>query len=156
MLAALREVQHENGGYLSAELMDAVAVYLELPKIWVYEAASFYSMFELEPVGRHSISVCTNISCMLCGGDAIVQHIEQKLGIKVGETTAGQSFLSEARGGVSGGVLRRTDDDGRPQVLRESHAEKVDEIWTVWSKRVAIKFAMHACSSTSPGRWRAI
>ncbi len=92
VLAALREVQHENGGYLTSELMDAVADYLELPKIWVYEAASFYSMFELEPVGRHSISVCTNISCMLCGGDAILQYIEQKLGIKVGESTADNRF----------------------------------------------------------------
>ncbi len=87
VLAALRAAQHENQGYLTSELMDAVAEYLDLPKIWVYEAASFYSMFETEPVGRHSISVCTNISCMLCGSDDIVAHIENKLGIKVGEST---------------------------------------------------------------------
>lgn len=87
VLAALRAAQHDNQGYLTRELMDAVAEYLELPKIWVYEAASFYSMFELEPVGRHSISVCTNISCMLCGGDDILAYIEQKLGIKVGQST---------------------------------------------------------------------
>ena len=87
VLAALREAQHQNHGYLTPDLMDAVAAYLELPTIYVYEAASFYSMFETQPVGRHSVSVCTNISCMLCGGDDIVAYIENKLGIKTGEST---------------------------------------------------------------------
>ena len=94
VLAALREAQHQNHGYLTEELMNAVAAYLDLPPIWVYEAASFYSMFETRPVGRHSVSVCTNISCMLCGSDAIVAHIEKKLGIKAGESTAdGRIYL---------------------------------------------------------------
>jgi len=87
VLAALREVQHENGGYLTTGLMDAVADYLGLPKIAVYEVASFYSMFELKPVGRNSVSICTNVSCMLCGADDIVAHIERKLGISIGEST---------------------------------------------------------------------
>ena len=96
VLAALRAVQHENRGYLTTELMDAVASYLELPRIAVYEVGSFYSMFELEPIGRHSVSVCTNISCMLCGCDEIVAHIEAKLGIKLGESTEdGRIFLKE-------------------------------------------------------------
>lgn len=94
LLAALRAAQHQNHGYLTRELMDAVAVYLDLPAIWVYEAASFYSMYETEPVGRHSISVCTNISCMLCGSDDILAHIERKLGISIGESTPdGRYFL---------------------------------------------------------------
>jgi len=92
VLAALREVQHENGGYLTNELLDAVAEYLQLPAIAVYEVATFYSMFELKPVGRHSISVCNNISCMLRGGDGILAHIEKKLGIKVGESTPDGKF----------------------------------------------------------------
>jgi len=92
VLAALRAAQHQNGGYLTTELMDAVAVYLDLPEIWVYEAASFYSMYETKPVGRHSISVCTNISCMLCGADDILAHIERRLGIKVGESTGDGRF----------------------------------------------------------------
>ncbi|MEE9575738.1 MAG: NAD(P)H-dependent oxidoreductase subunit E [Gammaproteobacteria bacterium] len=87
VLAAMREVQHENDGYLTRELMDAVAEYLEMPPIAVYEVASFYSMLETEKVGRHSISVCTNISCMLNGSDTIMQYIEKKLGIKEGEST---------------------------------------------------------------------
>ena len=84
VLAALLEVQHENQGYLTTELLDAVADYLEMPPIAVYEVASFYSMLETEKCGRHSISVCTNISCMLNGSDEIMQHIENKLGIKEG------------------------------------------------------------------------
>jgi NADH-quinone oxidoreductase subunit E len=92
VLAALREVQHENHGYLTTELMDAVADYLDLPAIAVYEVATFYSMFETQPVGRHNIAVCTNISCMLRGGDAILAHIEKKLGIKLGESTPDGKF----------------------------------------------------------------
>ena len=92
VLAALREVQHENGGYLTTELMDAVADYLDMSPIAVYEVASFYSMFELKPVGRHNIAVCTNISCMLRGGDAVLAHIEKKLGIKLGESTPDGKF----------------------------------------------------------------
>lgn len=91
VLAALRTVQHEKG-YLSTEMMDAVADYLGMPAIAVYEVATFYSMFELEPVGKHSISVCTNISCMLRGSDAIVEHIENRLGIKTGESTSDGKF----------------------------------------------------------------
>ena len=87
IIAALRAAQHQNRGYLTAALMDAVAVYLDVPPIYVYEAASFYSMFELKPVGRHSVSVCTNISCLLRGAESIVDHIESKLGIATGEST---------------------------------------------------------------------
>jgi len=94
LLAALREVQHENGGYLTTPLMDAVADYLQLPAIAVYEVASFYSMLELQPVGRHSVSVCNNISCMLRGGDVLIEHIEKRLGIKLGETSSdGRIYL---------------------------------------------------------------
>ena len=92
VLAALREVQHENGGYLTTQLMDAVADYLGMPPIAVYEVASFYSMYELKPVGRHSIAVCTNISCMLRGGETVLAHIEKKLGVKLGESTPDGKF----------------------------------------------------------------
>lgn len=96
VLAALRAAQHQNQGYLTEELMDAVAVYLNLPPIYVYEAATFYSMYEIKRVGRHSVSVCTNISCMLCGAEDIVSHIEEKYGIKAGETSEdGRIFLKQ-------------------------------------------------------------
>jgi len=91
VLGALRAVQHEHG-YLSTEMMDAVAEYIGMPDIAVYEVASFYSMYELKPVGRHTIAVCTNISCMLRGSEKIVQHLENKLGIKTGESTPDGKF----------------------------------------------------------------
>jgi len=96
VLAALREAQHQNKGYLTPELTDAVADYLGMPKIAVYEVASFYSMLETKACGRHSVSICTNISCMLMGSDAIVEHIEKKYSIKIGESTDdGRIFLKQ-------------------------------------------------------------
>lgn len=96
VLAALHAVQHENQGYLTRELMDAVAEYLDLEPIKVYEVGTFYSMFETKPVGRHSISVCTNISCMLRGGEDIQAYIESKLGIRTGESTPdGRFYLKQ-------------------------------------------------------------
>jgi NADH-quinone oxidoreductase subunit E len=92
---ALRAVQHEHG-WLSVPMMDAVADYLHMPRMSVYEVATFYSMFELKPVGKHSISVCTNVSCMLRGSDEIVAHIERKLGIKTGQSTPdGRFYLKQ-------------------------------------------------------------
>jgi NADH-quinone oxidoreductase subunit E len=94
VLSALHAAQHENGGFLTTALMDAVAAYLGLPPIQVYEVATFYSMFEPRPVGRHHVSVCTNISCMLRGAETVVAHVEKKLGIKTGETTTdGRIYL---------------------------------------------------------------
>lgn len=94
VLAALRAVQHENDGYLTTELMDGVADYLDLPPIQVYEVATFYSMFETSPCGRHHVSICTNISCMLRGGEELLRHAERKLGIRAGESTPdGRIFL---------------------------------------------------------------
>ncbi|HEC20626.1 MAG TPA: NADH-quinone oxidoreductase subunit NuoE [Gammaproteobacteria bacterium] len=87
VMAALRIVQEDNGGYLTTELMDAVGDYLEMPRVSVYEVATFYSMYELSPVGKHKICVCTNISCMLCGSDEVVAHLKKRLGIGLGETT---------------------------------------------------------------------
>ena len=92
VIAALHAVQHDNHGYLTEELMQAVAEYLDMPAIQVYEVAAFYSMFEAKPVGRCSISVCTNIACMLRGSDEILQHIENRVGIKEGESTPDGKF----------------------------------------------------------------
>ena len=96
IIGSLHAAQHQNSGFLTSELMDAVADYLDVPKIHVYEVASFYSMFQTKKVGKHEISVCTNISCMLRGSDEILNHIENKLSIKVGESTAdGNIFLKK-------------------------------------------------------------
>jgi NADH-quinone oxidoreductase subunit E len=92
LIAALHAVQHEQG-HLSQPAMDDVAAYLGLPPIQVYEVASFYSMFETSPCGRHHISVCTNISCMLRGGQELLAHVERRLGVKVGESTPDGRFF---------------------------------------------------------------
>lgn len=92
VIGALHAAQHENGGFLTVEIMEAIARYLDLPPVQVFEVASFYSMFETRPVGRHSISVCTNICCMLCGGERILSHVERKLGITVGQSTPDGKF----------------------------------------------------------------
>lgn len=95
-IQALVAAQHQNGGWVSADLMDAVADYIDVPRVTIYEVATFYSMIETEPVGRHSVSICKNISCMLCGADDLVAHVERKLGCRVGETTAdGRIFLKD-------------------------------------------------------------
>lgn len=94
VIRALHLVQHENKGFLTAEQMNAVADYLSLPTIQVYEVATFYSMFQTKPVGRNEVSICTNVACMLRGADELVDHVEQKLGIKLGDSTDdGRIFL---------------------------------------------------------------
>jgi NADH-quinone oxidoreductase subunit E len=108
--------------------MDAVADYLDVPPVWVYEVASFYSMLETEKVGRHSVSICTNISCMLCGADDVVRHVEEKLGIRMGQTTEdGRIFLKIEEECVAACV-------GAPMMIVDGHyhenltPEKIDEI----------------------------
>ena len=87
VLSSLRLAQEQNEGFLTPELLGAVAEYLNLPPVQVYEVASFYSMYELHPCGRHHVSICTNISCLLRGAEELVAHAEKKLGIKLGEST---------------------------------------------------------------------
>ncbi|MCH9693795.1 MAG: NAD(P)H-dependent oxidoreductase subunit E [Gammaproteobacteria bacterium] len=96
VISALHAVQHENHGFVTAEQMNAVAEYLELPTIQVYEVATFYSMFQTREVGRNEVAICTNVACMLRGAEDIVSHVEKKLGIKTGESTAdGKVFLKQ-------------------------------------------------------------
>ncbi len=127
VMAALRIVQDQNGGWLTNELMDAVADYLEMPKIAVYEVATFYSMYELEPVGRHKICVCTNISCLLCGSDDVVKHLEGKLGIKMGETTKDRRFTLkevECLGACCGAPMMQIGNS----YFENLTAQKIDDI----------------------------
>lgn len=96
VIRALHLVQHENQGYIEAHQMNAVAEYLELPPIQVYEVATFYSMFQTRECGRNEVSICTNVSCMLRGAEELVEHVEQKLGIRTGESTPdGRIFLKK-------------------------------------------------------------
>ena len=133
VMAALNIVQDANGGWLTTELMDAVADYLDMQPIAVYEVATFYSMYELKPVGQNKLCICTNVSCMLRGSEDIVAHLEQKLGIKLGETTPDKKFTLkevECLGACGGAPMM--------QVGREYHenltSEKVDDILTKLDK----------------------
>ena len=128
LLGALNVVQHENNGFLTEELMSLVADYLGLAKIEVYEVASFYSMYELKPVARNNVAVCTNICCMLMGSQSIVDHIENKLNIKIGESTDdGRIYLKkeeECLAACAGGPMMQVN-----HIYYENLTpEKVDEI----------------------------
>lgn len=88
LIRGLFVAQEQNQGHLTDELIAAVALHLELPTTWAFEVASFYSMLHVGACGRHKINVCTNISCWLNGGEQVLQHLEHKLGIQRGESTA--------------------------------------------------------------------
>jgi NADH-quinone oxidoreductase subunit E len=91
VMAALAIAQDEHG-WLSRELMEEVADYLGMPAIAVYEVATFYAMYNLEPAGRHKITVCTNLPCALSGGARAAEYLKKKLGIGFNETTADGCF----------------------------------------------------------------
>ncbi len=92
LIEILKLVQDANGGYLNEELIGETADYLNLPKIYAYEIATFYSMFDNEKVGKYKIYFCVSISCMLCGSDDLVNHVKKKLGINFDETTHDGKF----------------------------------------------------------------
>jgi NADH-quinone oxidoreductase subunit E len=132
VISALHAAQHENHGFLTPALMDAVAGYLGLPPILVYEIATFYSMFETKPVGRHHVSVCSNISCMLRGSQEVVDRIEKKLGIKTGESTPdGRIYLKceeECLAACTGAPMMMVDHVYHEHLTPESIDRILDEL----------------------------
>ncbi len=128
VIQGLHAAQIQNGGYLTDELIAAVARYLDLPPVWAYEVATFYSMLQLEPVGRHEVALCTNISCWLNGAEDLVGHCEKKLGIKLGESSPdGRIFLKKEEECLAACC-------GAPMMMVDGHyhekltPEKIDEI----------------------------
>ena len=91
VMAALTIAQDEKG-WLATETMDFVAKYLDMPPVAVYEVASFYTMYDLKPVGRHKLTICTNLPCALQGATTTAQYLKQKLGVGFGETTPDGRF----------------------------------------------------------------
>ena len=128
IIASLHSVQRFNQGFLTAQLMNEVADYLDLPRIQVFEVATFYSMFNTQPVGVHEISICTNISCMLRGSDEILDHIQKRLSVKAGESTPdGKIFLKkeeECLAACTGAPMLMIDH----QYIENLNIKKVDEI----------------------------
>ncbi len=128
VLSALQIAQQQNAGWVTRELMDAVADYLDMQPVEVYEVATFYSMIEIEPVGRNMVALCTNLSCMLCGAETIVEYVEKKLDIKLGETTPdGRITLKleeECLAACAGGPMMTVNGHYKENLT----PEKVDEI----------------------------
>ena len=126
VMAALRIAQEEHG-YLTRELIESVADVLEIPAIRAMEVATFYSMYEHNPVGRHKISVCTNISCMICGSDDVLAHLKARLGIGIGELTADKKFSIkevECLGACGGAPMMQIGK----QYYENLNAERIDQI----------------------------
>ena len=90
IIPALLTAQRHYEGWLPQQVIDAVADHIGMSRVTAYEVATFYSMLELKPIGRHKISICTNVSCMLNGSDQLMDHVQKKLNIKCGETTPDQ------------------------------------------------------------------
>lgn len=127
LLPALHRAQEDYGGWLPEEAYDEVASLMGLPATLVASTASFYTMFNRKPVGRHLVQVCTNLSCSLLGADHLLAYMEKKLGIKPGETTAdGRITLLEVEClGSCGTAPVMQVDDAYHENLTE---EKVDQI----------------------------
>jgi NADH-quinone oxidoreductase E subunit len=127
LLPALHLAQQEHDGWLSDEVMAEVAEAMELPPAEVRSVASFYTMFNRQPVGKHLIQLCTNLSCSLLGAEHIVEHIKRQLGIVVGETTPDGLFTLlevECLGSCGTAPMMQIDD-----VYYENlTVERVDEI----------------------------
>lgn len=122
VMSTLRIVQEEHG-HLTQELMDAVADYLEMAPIAVYEVASFYTMYEHQPIGKHLVNVCTNISCKLRDSDGVVEHLQNRLGIKLGETTEDGCFTLravECLGACVNAPMMQVDKDYHENLTTES------------------------------------
>jgi NADH-quinone oxidoreductase subunit E len=132
IIPALHVIQHNSGGWLPQARLDAVAEYLGMAPARVYEVATFYGMFEVKPAGRHKVSICTNISCMLRGSDDIVAYAEKKLGIRLGESTPdGRIQLKreeECLAACSGAPMMQVDEEYYTDLTPEKIDQILDEL----------------------------
>ncbi|MFA7316246.1 MAG: NADH-quinone oxidoreductase subunit NuoE [Sulfuricella sp.] len=127
VMSALRIAQDEIG-WLSPEVMDFVAAYLDMPTVAVYEVATFYNMYDLKPVGKYTITVCSNLSCSLMGAGGVVEHLQNKLGIGFGETTGDGRYTlkeGECMGACGDGPLFLINNK---RMFGSLSSEKVDQI----------------------------
>ena len=128
VIESLLILQHHNNGYVTKNIIKALSDYLSVSEIDIYEVATFYTMINIDHVGRNVISVCNNISCMLRGSDEILSHIEDKLKIKVGESTKDNKFYLkdeiECLAACNGGPMMQVNHKNYENLT----LEKVDEI----------------------------
>ena len=128
VIESLLILQHHNNGYVTKNIIKALSDYLLISEIDIYEVATFYTMINIDPVGRNVISVCNNVSCMLRGSDEILSYIEDKLEIKVGESTKDNKFYLkdeiECLAACNGGPMMQVNHKNYENLT----LEKVDEI----------------------------
>lgn len=128
IIPALKFIQEEAGGWLSDDLIKAVADYLDMPRIKAFEVATFYTMLNLKPTGRHKLAVCNNLPCKLADADRIVDHIKRKLNIQENEADdSGRFYLEtvECMGACHGAPMMQVDDRDYHENLT---VEKVDRL----------------------------
>ncbi|MFQ6091499.1 MAG: NADH-quinone oxidoreductase subunit NuoE [bacterium] len=133
LLPTLHLAQKEFG-HFTVERMDAIAQLLGLPRLRVYQVVSFYTMYQRQPVGKYLLQVCTNISCSLLGAERLMTHLEEKLGIKVGETTSDGFFTLcevECLGACGNAPVMMANDD----YYEDLTAEKIDALLDDLRKR---------------------
>ena len=131
VIPGLHVLQNRNDGFLTTSLMDSLAAYIGMPKIAVYEVATFYGMYDLNPVGKHKLNVCDNISCMLNGAGEIIKHISKRLEIKPGETTKdGRITLKtvECQGACCGAPMLEVDEVFYENLTTEAVDKIIDNL----------------------------
>lgn len=129
VMAALRIVQTERS-WLSKESISEIAAYLRMPEIAAMEVATFYNMYDLEPVGQYKITICTNISCMLRDSDAIVNHLQTRLGVGFNEVTSDGKFClkeGECMGACGGAPLMTVNNHTMHEFLTPESVDKILE-----------------------------
>ena len=131
VMPLLHLAQREFGGWLSQEAMDYVADLVGLSPIRVYEVATFYTMYNLKPVGKYHVQVCTNISCWLCASDGVVKALEGKLRISMGQTSEDARFtLSEVEclGACVNAPMMQINDDYYENLTPDKVSEVIDRL----------------------------
>ncbi|MBF0214149.1 MAG: NADH-quinone oxidoreductase subunit NuoE [Magnetococcales bacterium] len=131
VMPILHLAQREFGGWLSRESLDYVAELVGMPPIRVYEVATFYTMYNLKPVGRYHIQACTNISCWLCGSDQVMDALKRKLKIAAGQTTEDKRFTLaevECLGACVNAPMMQINDDYYENLTTDKVVEIIDRL----------------------------
>ena len=134
VIMALRIVQDEYG-WLSDDALKAVGAYLNIPEVEVFEVVSFYSMYRRKPVGNYKISICNSLSCYLCKGQNLLDHLDKKYGVKPGETTKNGLFtvdVAECLAACGGAPAVLVGDD---EYYENMTIDKLDELINSFSDK---------------------
>jgi NADH-quinone oxidoreductase E subunit len=148
VMPLLTLAQDQNGGWLSRAAMDYVAGYLGMPPIRVYEVATFYTMYNLRPIGRHHVQVCTNLPCALRGAQRIVEACRQRLDVAPGETTSDELFTVsevECLGACVNAPVVQIDHDYYEDLTAETMVEILDTLRAGGTPQAGSRIGRHSC-----------